>query len=64
MNIQDFYDGTPQIADNMNGIMLNTLTTTPGRATHDALSYRADHTGKFISSKCTKRFTFRKEQIE
>ena len=43
MKIQDFYDGTPQIADNMNGIMLNPLTTTPGRATHDALSYRAEH---------------------
>ena len=30
----------------MNGIMLNPLTSTPGRATRDALSYRAKHTGK------------------
>ncbi len=30
----------------MNGIILNPLTTTPGRETHDALSYRAEITGK------------------
>ena len=30
----------------MNGFILNPLTTTPGRQTHDALSYLAEHTGK------------------
>ena len=35
----------------MNGIILNPLATIPGRETHDALSYRAKHTGKnnFVS---------------
>jgi len=63
MNIQDFYDGTPQIADNMNGIMLIRLPLL--QAERLATLYRiVPNTGKFISSKCTKRFTFRKEQIE